>query len=367
MATEKEKLSYAMGGEELEHSGISLEDEKLLNAFHALPFKTDIESPEDLLKLMQMIGKMSVEDKSGHTTESGMIPTPKHFQFPKLPAFFGEPNKGDVSWSTFKYEIDALLMESVFTDDQILYGLRRALKGKACDQLRRAGTGITLDTAMRKLDNEFGSIDTPENVLQNLYSIEQKSNEDVSSYAARLEDLYELALRVGGINKKDETQLKRLLYKGLRNNLKQMSGYKCDTISDYDNFKIELRKIETELKVPDSDMKKCGVINQDKSKSELSEIKELLLKMNERIDRLENEKKQSEDRQWKRQEYRGGIGYSRGTMRGYPASMRGRGELENGRGNYLPRRPSNSNSFRPAGACFKCGERGHLARQCPKV
>ncbi|KAH3890433.1 hypothetical protein DPMN_014514 [Dreissena polymorpha] len=75
--------------------------------------------------------------------------------------------------------------EGIFSGDQILYGLRRALRGKASYHLRRAGVGLTLDAAVRKLEQEFGCIEPVESLLQRFYSIEQKISEDISTYCAR--------------------------------------------------------------------------------------------------------------------------------------------------------------------------------------
>lgn len=374
MEEENGKLDMASGGEEKPHH-ISKEDEKLLKAFHSLPFTPKVENSDDLMAMMRMMGKMTM----GGEPSPAPVEQTKKYNFPRLPTFFGELNKGDVSWPTFKYEVDSLVADDVFNQDQILYGIRRALKGKASDHLRRAGTGLTLDTAIRKLEREFGSIETPESVLQKLYSVEQKQNEDVATYAARLEDLHELAFELGGIQYRDEERMKKLLFKGLKQNLKQMAGYKFDTVNDYDIFKIELRKMEAEISPTGTDAKKCHAINPEKPKSELSEVKDLLLKLNERVGRLESEKK--EDSQ--SEPYRGGFyrGYRRGDHRGYgrddhgqggySGNYRGRGSFHNsnprGRGNYMPQRPLATNTFRPEQICYNCGYKGHIAKNCPKA
>ena len=44
----------------------------------------------------------------------------------------------------------------------------------------------------------------------------------------------------------NEDQLKRVLYEGLRPDIKHQAAYKNDMITDYNLFKMELRKIEAE-------------------------------------------------------------------------------------------------------------------------
>ena len=83
----------------------------------------------------------------------------------------------------------------------------------------------------------------------------------------------------------------------------------------------------------------------------MTEVKELLKKLNDRIDKLEKEKTEATHQ----------LGF-RGRGRGFRGSrgFRGRGR---GRGNYQPQRPVGSNTFQPT--CWTCNQRGHLQRDCP--
>ncbi|KAH3784571.1 hypothetical protein DPMN_162530 [Dreissena polymorpha] len=268
------------------------------------------------------------------------------------------------------------MSEGIFSEDQILYGLRRALRGKASEHLRRAGVGLTLDVAVRKLEQEFGCIKNVDFLFQKFYSIEQKASDDISTYCARLEDLYELIVKQGGCSKDNTEILKRVLYKGLKKELKQMAGYKFDTVQDYDKFKMELRIIETEIKSPEPDHKKChAAVKIEKNTYEeilkkLSKTEELLMTLNERIDQLEQTKEPTDsDRQYD-QEYSHGICYRggyRGNSGGRWNSGRGRGNNSGarGRGVYKPHRPTGTGTMQPT--CFRCNEKGHIVRNCPKL
>ncbi|KAH3747665.1 hypothetical protein DPMN_182094 [Dreissena polymorpha] len=169
------------------------------------------------------------------------------------PYFMVKATKGDVIWQGFIFELDSLMAEGIFSEDQILYGLRRAFRGKASDHLRRAGVGLTLDVAVRKLEQDICCIEPVEYLLQRFYSIEQKAREKISTYCARLEDLYELIVKLGGCSKGNTDIFKRVLYKGLKKELKRIAGYKFDTVHDYDKFKMELRIMEAEIKSPESE------------------------------------------------------------------------------------------------------------------
>ena len=83
--------------------------------------------------------------------------------------------------------------------------------------------------------------------MKKLCNCTQKPNESVTGFASRLEEYFDMAVLLGGINKDTEI-LKGVLYQGLRKDIKQVATYKYETITEYDKFKIELRKIEAEMK-----------------------------------------------------------------------------------------------------------------------
>lgn len=269
---------------------LSPEDQKLLEAFHSLKVKPKVESTEDLLSFIKHMGK-ELEKEEAADTDSTQKPTKTH-HYPRISTFFGEDNKGEVSWPTFKFEVEALISENIFTEEQILLGIRRAVKGNASDVLRRLGIGVGIKEVMEKLKNTFGSIETEEIVLRKFYACQQETSETVATYASRIEEMFARAATLGGI-KKDDKILKKVFYQGLKPQIKHLAFSKCDLIEDYDKFKIEVRKIEADLALPLKEEKqKCSAaVNIDKKeKSEMAEVKELLQKLNERIDRLEKDK-----------------------------------------------------------------------------
>ena len=72
--------------------------------------------------------------------------------------------------------------------------------------------------------------------------------------------------------------------------MKYLAFSRCDLIEDYDRFKIEVRKIEADLAInPKEEKQKCNAMfNTDKKeKSDIAEVKELLQKINQRVDKLE--------------------------------------------------------------------------------
>ena len=256
--------------------------------------------------------------------------------YPRISIFYGDNStKGEVSWPTFKYEVEALIKEKIFTEEQILLGIRRAVKGTASDVLRRLGTGVTVEAVIKKLQSTFGSIETQEIALRKFYACQQEHNESVSTYASRIEEIFERATMLGGL-KKDDSILKKVFYQGLRPEVKHLAFSKCDLIEDYDRFKIEVRKIEADLAInPKEEKQKCNaMLNTDKKeKSDIAEVKELLQKINQRVDKLEKEKEQA------RSSYDDGYSSFRTFCRSYQGNSgnqsgyRGNREFQSDRGN----------------------------------
>ena len=91
-------------------------------------------------------------------------------------------------------------------------------------------------------------------------------------------------------------------------------------------------------------------------------MKELLQKLNKRIDRLEKEKETATLHINTQRDDRSYIRY-RGNYRGR-GMTRGRGDSSMGRRDYRTRRPTGSGTMQPT--CFNCGTKGHIARNCPK-
>ena len=327
---------------------------KLIGAMRHLKIKPEkVETTEELEKFMKDYEKDGTDRR----------------QFPRLSIFYGEEGKGEVGYQTWKYEIECLQQEKKYPEDQILLTIRRSAKGEAANILRRLGVKATVHEVIQKFNSTFGDIDTPELIMKKFYAVEQKPTESLITYAARVEELFAQAVEVKALQKTQESILKSVFYQGIKQPLKQCGNLKYETIADYDRFKIEMRKIENDLqatsKKENESSTKCQAVNQ--KPSEMQEVKDLLKKMNEKINALEEQRDQQHYTP-----YRGG-----GSYRG-PRHFRGaynRGSYQRGRGQYRPTRPTGKDTFKPADSysqqqnnfvCYNCGGANHIARNCPE-
>lgn len=205
-------------------------------------------------------------------------------------------------------------------------------------------------------------------VLRKFYACQQTQDESVTAYTAKLEELFAHAVEIKAVDTwNNQTILKRVFFQGLKQPIKQMSAYKFDTVDDYDRFKVEVRKIESELnltKQEETNKTKCSAINKTEQKSELSEVKELLQQMNKRIEKLEQEKEERQNNDYGNFYRARGAAQGRGQFQRRTNYNRGRG-VSRDRPSYRPTRPTGTNTMQPQ--CFKYSRRGHIARDCPKV
>ncbi|KAH3800325.1 hypothetical protein DPMN_153958 [Dreissena polymorpha] len=264
--------------------------------------------------------------------------------------------------------------------------------GTAGDILRRLGPKASVQKVIQKFESTFGAVDTKETILRKFYASQQLDRESIAGYTSRVKEIYTQAIKLGGIQIGDEDSLKSVVYQGLKKEMKQRAAYKFDIISDYDKFKIELRKIEQEMKTEKPEQKKCNAaVNIDERKqTDMEEVKSLLGKLNSRIDILEKERIQLKEelrhnaQQPTYQQYAGqhqplrynfNQGGRNNFNRGgggnnFNRGGGGRGDVPHrgqGRGNlrYQPRRPVASRTFTPT--CYRCNEKGHMHNECPKV
>ena len=348
MAEEEEgKLPMASGG-------LTEEDEKFMHALHLLGIKPKLGSVEDVTTLLYAFGVTKEEPIEKEKMDSSQ----KYgaYNFPKLSVFYGEEGKGDVTWETFQFEIEALLCEKIFRHEQILLGIRRACKGKAGDKIRRLGPEVTVHDIIDKFDCDYGSVETREMVMKTFYSCQQKENESVASYACRLEEIFDSAIHLKALKRSDTIILKEVLHAGLNKKLKLMSMYQCDKLTNYDDFKREIRKLETNIveSSTQESRKTCKpAVIVDTQSREMTEVKKLLEKLNNRIDNLEKEREERNTQP--------NQGFYRGRGRG--GGYRGRIQGNEGRGNYQQQRPLGNQNFQPT--CYNCNQKGHIQRNCP--
>lgn len=349
--SEEEKFDEAVGG-------VSVEEMDLIHALRALGISSV--SSDDMNRIAQMLKGTDKDQKPVIPSSQYNTPPVPHsalHQYPKFSIFYGEDGKGEVTWDTFKYEVDAALAQGIFSRPQILAGVRRSIKGCASDKVRRLGPAANLDQVMSHLSIEYGIVETDETIMKKFYGCSQKSGESVEKFASRLEDIHDKAIELGAISRTNKKILRSRLHGGLRPELKQISSYHFDKSTSYEEFKKELRRIEAGASA-DTPVTAKPVVKPEK---EDSEVTKLLKQIHERIDKLEKKQSISQPEQQDRS-YRVPVNNFRPPDHDYRTTYNRGGR---GRGQFRNRRPTYEKTFTPT--CFLCGEKGHIQRNCPTI
>lgn len=240
---------------------------KLRECFGELGAKPKIETDEELhdwmLDYLASKGKLpakpeSVEHKDGGgddapepTTEGkervGLI------QAPRIAIFSGdETGKGDTTYDLWQFEVECLREAGIHSSGTITQAVRKSLKGEAARIVKRLGTGASLATIMKKLEDVYGVVDTGETLLAEFYGARQGKDEDVTTWGCRLEDLLDRAMEHRSVSVKDMNEMLRSrFWNGLSQRLKDGSRHKFDTIADFDKLRKEIRAIEKEHQMTD--------------------------------------------------------------------------------------------------------------------
>ncbi|KAH3829135.1 hypothetical protein DPMN_131153 [Dreissena polymorpha] len=173
----------------------------LLDAFHAMKLKNPKVNKEQLLKLVMEEDNTIYEDEhwnpSAISEDQDKLKQKHHmatYHFPKLSKFYSDEGKGEVTWPTFNFELKSLIVEQIFSEEQILLGLRRALMGTAGDILRILGPKASVQKIIHKFESTFGAVDTQETILRKCYASQQLDSESIARYTSRVEEIYTQAI-----------------------------------------------------------------------------------------------------------------------------------------------------------------------------
>ena len=65
---------------------------------------------------------------------------------------------------------------------------------------------------MAKLESAYGNIESKESVLGKCYSVQQKDKETVETFASRLEELFDQAVKLNALRRSESEVLKQVLH-----------------------------------------------------------------------------------------------------------------------------------------------------------
>lgn len=275
-------------------------------------------------------------------------------QTPRVSSFSGDPAaKGEASFDIWQYEVERLLQDETHPREDVIQAIHRSLRGNAARVVMRLGPSASISRIFEKLKSIFKPSEAGETLLAQFYSARQGPSEDVTTWGCRLEDLLYDVKSQGFLKDMDGDQmLRNVFWMGLRQELKDISGHKFDTITDFDRLRVEIRRIEYGREVRMKEFKtqpqktssaapaKQAIATPTAENSEISELKGILFKLSAKMDNLEHRLPPAPPR-------------ISGAMQGLDFAPEG--EVE-----HLPHRPQR----REERCCYNCGQPGHLQIGC---
>lgn len=302
---------------------------------------TKPKEPKKPLALKHDTRKLPTPPSPLFTPPPHLTPPVSMSQQPKITYFSGTGTKGDTTYDVWRYNVKCLLREQLYRPDVLHSAIRQSLRNEAARVIMRLGTDATIDQILDKLDSIYGNVDKKEELMAEFYGARQRQDEDITSWSCRLEDIIGKAQDLGLVPEEDiDKMLHSMLWTGLRQDLKDISSHKYDTVKGFDQLRVVLRQIEKDhlpQKVNGKDKTSSGTSKSAVAKedSHYQELKVLINQLTRKVTHLE-EKKTSQQMPPSTRYYNRGRGYNRG-------SGSWRGDYRPPRSNSWPRQPYQQN------------------------
>jgi len=208
----------------------------------------------------------------------------------------------------------------------------------------RLGPLADLNELLHKLESVYGTVELKESLLAKFYSAHQKEDEDVSSWSCRLEDLLAHAINDGEVDfKKANNMLRTMFWTGLLPHLRDVSGHKYDSITDFDTLRVAIRQIEyttrERVEMPSKRSLPSKMAHTSMESSECRELKGMIQKLTAEVASIKQQTEPSRQPSYHRRQNRG---------RKYGSESEGRSNT--------------SDNDEPI--CFRCGQKGHVRLGC---
>lgn len=302
------------------------ESEKLIEAFNKLKLRPKADTAEDLkswLKSYSEEGTVKAEPGTalGAASTHTVVSTS---QQPRISLFYGDNVKGEATYSQWVYEVKCLLLEKTHKPEAIAQAIRRSLRGEASSIVRRLGVSASIIDILNKFDSVYGEVDTKEHLLAKFYSARQEDKEDVTKWSCRLEDILSSAVERKLVESSNVNEmLRNMFWQGLRPALKDISGYKFEKITDFDQLRVEIRKLEQDHFHTDISVPHCTIASStNEGNSELKEMKTMIQSLTNTVKQLEKQVNSTQKVETKgKQSFSGNMGrggnYTRGNYSGY--------------------------------------------------
>lgn len=299
---------------------------------------------------------------------------------PRISIFYGDTEKlvkGECLYDQWRYEVRTMVMEKVHKPEVILQAIRKSVKGEASRVLMRLNPKAGIAEILAKFDSVYGVVESKESMLAEFYSARQKEEESTTEWSCRLEDILAKVEEMHSISSAEANKmLCSMLWTGLRQDLKDITAYKFDTIKDFDELRTEIRKVEKGRKEVKKEVKTSvtkSAVNREEKDKETEDLKGMISSLATSVSQMERKLEDltsNRMQQGNNRNFGNGFGDRKnryenvGGARGRGQMQRGRG-VGRGQGNWTFGKYGRGGRDQEEGPlCFRCRRRGHLQWEC---
>ena len=256
-------------------------------------------------------------------TSSTSLPHFIHTEAPRLCSFSGSrTSKSDASYQQWHFEVMSLVKS--WPEHLILQAVRRSVRGMAADALLNLGMEASVQEILTEFDSVFGNVSTPDQIISNFYMATQKLDESAAEWGCRLSGLAREAKKVDPASSAAmHNTLKSKFFSGLASQrVKDCLRHKQED-ADYETLLRAARSAEEELEsasTKQQNVSKPKAVNQMHVFPELTSIEA-------KLDQLVSQVKSLEHR--------------------------------------ISSVETTNSGQQPTVYCYRCGEPGHKAPDCP--
>lgn len=323
------------------------EVQMLVGHLRTMKVKPKVDTLDDFQAWMRGVSAEQDAKPSFVTYNTGAI---QHF--PKISPFSGDTKK-EVAYDVWRSEVQCIIKEG-HPPATIAQAIRSSLRGTALRVRSHLDPSASVDDILEKMDSVFGNVQQAEMQLAQFYSAKQQTDEDVATWSCRLEDLLAKAVESEQVPQHNtNSMLCTMFWCGLKPSLKDASGYLHESIRDFDQLRVAIRRLEEDWKTRQHGKKETAISKSaapvsDTNKSELSELKGMINQLAADVKDMKMERQEFSSRQ--------------GNIR--------RQDRDNRRNRQQPKQysgdgmnQSRSNSYEEP-TCYRCGQKGHIKLGC---
>ncbi|XP_041377974.1 uncharacterized protein LOC121390258 [Gigantopelta aegis] len=263
----------------------SEEVRQLVSAFQKLKTWPKADSAEELVEWM------SSYVQSADTSGSSKADFPTSItlnQPPKLPFFSGD-SKCETTFDVWKHQYNCLLKNESLSRRVLFRVAQQSLRGKAATVAMSVGPDGDVNELVAKLEDMFGSVVRGQSLLSEFYRARQTEDEDVTSWACRLEEILNRASAHDGLTPTSRDELlHNQLWSGLRADLRDKSAYLFDQGGSFGNLLRSLRRMEADMSERQPTKKTISKAATSTETSELQEMKGMIKQLSADVAKLKN-------------------------------------------------------------------------------